>query len=391
MPHDDDYLFEDARIEIQPAAAPGASEESSGTPLITGATGFVGSFLLREQLLRDSGNVQCLVRARDEASAARRIEKNLRAYGLWDDAMRERIHPIPGDLTKERLGLSEDRFHELAYRTSVVYHVAAIVNLALPYALLKPTNVEGTRELLRLAACGRPSHFHHLSSFAIFDSAANAGRTVSEVDAPIDPSGLSSGYCQSKWVAERMVHNAARAGLPTTIYRVGWVGGHSATGECNRKDFLFQLLMACIEVGVYTDLGRLTLTPVDFVIAALLELGGRPEARGATFHLSSGEDLPTKQIFEWMNECGLDLRSTSYDEFARALAGLPSARTLAMFLNDGKNQSEVLDWGFRGLRFDADQTRRSLANVAMPPVQISRSLVGVYVKQMLESGYVRSS
>ena len=87
----------------------------------------------------------------------------------------------------------------------------------------------------------------------------------------------SGGYNRSKWVAERLVEQAADRGLPVTVFRPGPISGHSKTGVFNRQDFLYRLVLGYMESGMAPD-GAMHLDPlpVDFVSQAMiwLSVGG---------------------------------------------------------------------------------------------------------------------
>ena len=104
--------------------------------LLTGATGFLGAFLLHELLTDEDTIVHCLVRADDAAFAKERLRENLVTYGLLTDAFDERVVPVVGDLSKHSLGLSPEAFAELADQVDGIYHSAAIVDFT--FAALFP-------------------------------------------------------------------------------------------------------------------------------------------------------------------------------------------------------------------------------------------------------------
>ena len=113
---------------------------------------------------------------------------------------------MAGDLTQPHFGLSNDRYRELAGRTDSIYHSAGCVNMALPYARLKPVNVTGTLEVLRFAGSVSTKVLHFLSSMAVFFSDAHAnGNLLTETEAPIYDPSLKGGYSKTKWVADRLV------------------------------------------------------------------------------------------------------------------------------------------------------------------------------------------
>jgi thioester reductase-like protein len=387
-------LEAEARLEalrVDPGVAEAALERvvTPSTLFLTGATGFVGAFVLRELLECTGAQVLCLVRAGDELAALDRIRKNCNKYGVWDEGYRARVIPVPGDLTKDRLGLPAPRFDALAERIDVIYHLAAVVNLAYKYELLKPTNVDGTRQVLRLAATGRIKPVNHLSSYAPFDSVHNAGRVFSEEDVPRSD-GLPNGYCESKWVSERMVRHARDAGLPVAIYRVGWVAGHSQTGAWNTADFLFQLIQACIGIGRYCHLGKLTLTPVDYLARSLVHLSERPESFGEVHHLSNGRLYRSEELFELVNEFGYDLAEVPYEAWEEAMrrsSHESSLAPMALFL-ESLQGTKLSDWFSREPGFSVDRTRRRLADSGIEPPELTSALVGTYLGRLVATGLI---
>jgi hypothetical protein len=129
--------------------------------LLTGATGFVGSFLLSELLRQTQADIYCLVRASSSVEGMGRLQASLASRGLWSEEDRSRILPVVGDLSRPLFALSEADFIELAETVDTIYHAGALVKWIYPYQSLKATNVFGTQEILRLASRGplKPVHF----------------------------------------------------------------------------------------------------------------------------------------------------------------------------------------------------------------------------------------
>ena len=121
---------------------PHALSQHALTPtsvFLTGATGFLGAYLLDELLHQTEATVYCLVRASDADTAKQRLVGHLQAYDLWHQALASRIRPVVGDLTQPYLGLSAEQFLHLATQVDVIYHSAGWINTVFPYARLKPT------------------------------------------------------------------------------------------------------------------------------------------------------------------------------------------------------------------------------------------------------------
>jgi amino acid adenylation domain-containing protein len=111
--------------------------------LLTGVTGFVGIHLLKDLLLASTAKVYCLVRAGNEYYAMERINEGLRSYNIdIDDTLRKRIIPVTGDFSKEQLGLTDAKYHELIHSIDIIYHSGSSVNFIEPYSYMKSANVE---------------------------------------------------------------------------------------------------------------------------------------------------------------------------------------------------------------------------------------------------------
>ena len=383
----------EARFDLVVDAEAGDLDREPQRVFLTGATGFVGAFVLRKLLDSTGARIYCLVRASGPEEGRKRIETNLKSYGLETAGLDSRLVPIPGDLTRPQLGLPADQFRSLAEELDVIYHIAASVNLAHHYQQLKPTNVNGTREIIRLAASGRVKPLHYLSTYAVFDSIHNVGRVFSEDDEPTQSEGLSNGYAESKWVGEKMVRQGRTAGVPTCIYRVGWVVGHSRTGAWNSSDFIPRTIRAFLEVGKYCDLGRMTMTPVDYLAESLVYLSRQRESLGKTFHLSNGQQYASRQLFKWVESFGYKLQEVSLKEWEKEMRESSqeiSLTPLLLFLEDvAGGMSSLSHWFSREPNVEVARTRKALANSGIVCPEIDEKMMALYLSYFISQGYLR--
>ena len=93
---------------------PGVGTEKMRRALLTGSTGFLGAFLLKELLQQTDAEVHCLVRCSSPEHGMARIRQNLAQYDIELGDAAERVVPVVGDLTQPRLGLSAEAFDQLA-------------------------------------------------------------------------------------------------------------------------------------------------------------------------------------------------------------------------------------------------------------------------------------
>jgi len=135
--------------------------------LLTGGTGFLGRYLLRELLASGDRQLFCLVRAADDESARIRLLSALNAGGARLGELPPRVRVIPGDATVPRLGLGEADYERLAGEIGDIYHCAAEVNWARGYRQLHRTNVLPVQELIRLACRGPLKRIYFVSTIGV--------------------------------------------------------------------------------------------------------------------------------------------------------------------------------------------------------------------------------
>ncbi|OKJ94619.1 hypothetical protein AMK26_32945 [Streptomyces sp. CB03234] len=356
--------------------------------LLTGATGFLGAFLSRDLLERTGAVVHCLVRAPEAAAAEKRLRATLERYGLWDDSRAHRIRAVPGDLALPRLGLGQDRFDELARTVDVVFHAGAEVNLAYGYERLKAANVDGTAEVLRLAAAHRTVPVHHVSTVGVFPAAGPPRGRVLPGHPLGDVTLLRNGYAESKWVAETLVAQARERGLPVTVYRPTRIAGSSETGVCQAADFLWLLVKGCVQAGLAPGdyVSDFDLVPVDHVSGAITALAGDPSAAGATFHVSSERLRLFTGIVDRLRSLGYRLDDVPLADWHRHLERHPgnAAYPLLGLLPPTGNQASPSDSPL----FDSSATRRALEGSGVVPPEVDDALFARYVRFFVRDGFL---
>ncbi|KAJ5851695.1 uncharacterized protein N7529_011080 [Penicillium soppii] len=269
--------------------------DTEGRVFFTGATGFVGAFMVADLLrMREVHQVGCLVRASNAETGLQRIKSAMMKYGQWEERFADKIMVLCGSLEDIYLGLGPERFHEIAKWASVIFHLGARVNYTQPYSLHRPANVIGTRNILRLACAGRNKALHYVSSISCFGPTGfvTGTQTITE-DEPLLKHVVAlpydHGYAQSQWVVEGLLRRAMDRNFPVAIYRPGFITGHSRTGACNPDDFFCRLIHSCAEMGYYPLLPnqRKEFVPVDYVNATILHIAGLPagSSLGHAYHI----------------------------------------------------------------------------------------------------------
>ncbi|PCK02581.1 MAG: hypothetical protein COA42_21980 [Alteromonadaceae bacterium] len=292
--------------------------------LLTGASGFLGAFLLRELLAKSSANIYCLVRASSNEAAQSRLVDQLKAYHTWDDAKALRIKTLCGDLSQPLFGLAQETFERLGREIDVIYHNGALVNHFYPYSVLKSPNVSGTQEVLRLAATSKLKPVHYVSTIGVLSVSSES--VLSEKSLPADGNLLEGGYNQSKWVAEKILQKAQLCGVPVTVYRPAIVGGHSQSGVWNVKDFRSLMIYASLNLGCWPELDmHWNIAPVEHVSQAIVYLSSRSDSQGEVFHPVNAQDINSRQVFELLAKIGYRITPCSPEEWVSRLQATAKA------------------------------------------------------------------
>ncbi len=377
---------------IVPETSPAFRGDDSEATFLTGATGFLGAFLLHELLRTTSAKIHCLVRCAHVREGRRRIRENLVTYRLWHDVFDARIIPVPGDLSQPLLALSERDFSELARRIDVIYHLGAWVNFIYSYSMLKATNVAGTQEVLRLACRGSLKVLHHASTFGVFESPGCRGAgAVDESDTLAHGKGLEGGYNQSKWVAEKLVREAGARGLPVCIYRFGTISGDSRTGVGTTEDFASRIIKSYIELGMAPAADTtIRLTPVDHLVRAIGHLSKQEDSPGQTFHIANPHPLDSRHLTSFMRSLGYPLERVPYErwtaaltEYARSSAESPLAPFLSLIEPPVGD-----DVPAPRLRIESSHTRKLLEKAGIACPAIGQELLSAYFSYFRSRGFL---
>ena len=260
---------------------------------VTGATGFIGRFLVARLLKREDARVFALVRAGSEY----KLDALRRRLGVDAD----QLVAIHGDINEKLLGVSKRDLDDLTDQIDHFFHLAAIYDLTADENTQRYTNIEGTRQTLKLAEKLKAGCFHHVSSIA----AAGLYDGVFSEDMFDEATGLNDPYLLTKHESEALVRQ--ESSLPWRIYRPSMVVGHSETGEMDKVDgpyYLFKFIQKLKDVLpnwmplVGVEGGKFNIVPVDFVADALDHIAHQEGRDGQCFHLTADRSYSLGEMMD---------------------------------------------------------------------------------------------
>jgi NAD(P)-dependent dehydrogenase (short-subunit alcohol dehydrogenase family) len=342
---------------------------------VTGATGFIGRFLVEELLRNREGDVHVLVR---EGSRGKLDELMAR----WPNT--ERVKPVVGDLTQPLLGVGEEWIAQHEGRIEHFFHLAAIYDMTADDERNEAVNNGGTRNAIDLSNRLRAGILHHTSSVA----AAGAYRGLFREDMFDEGQKLPSAYHRTKFESERLART--RATTPWRVYRPAIVVGHSETGEMDKIDGPYYFFKAIQKARatlpqwvplVGPELGWTNIVPVDFVARAMDHIAHQPGLDGQAFHLAdprgirSGEALNTFARAAHAPQLAMRIDKRLTDALPKGVLSmamqLPAFKGVrrAVLADFGIPEEVVGHVGFT-CQFDTRDTERALdgSGITVPPL-----------------------
>lgn len=301
----------------------------SETIFLTGFPGFIAGRLVR-RLAAEGARFVLLVQPELAARAREDVARMIEETG----ASAESFRLAEGDITRPDLGLTREDQKAARNEATVLFHLAAIYDLAVARERAMLVNVNGTQNVNRFAqTLPNLRHYHYVSTCYV------AGRRTGLIreDELQHEAGFRNYYEETKYLAEREVEALKRA-LPVTIHRPSVVCGDSRTGETAKYDGVYYLinylrmqpsLLSLVNIGNREV--RLNVVPIDFVVEAMATLAFDERAAGKTVQLADPAPLTTHEIFETIARAlaGRGSRITAPAPLVRTSLNLPISESLS--------------------------------------------------------------
>lgn len=311
----------DNEIIVDKGVTPYDASREQKNVLLTGATGYLGVYLLKELLDKTNADIFCIVRANSKDHGMERIKEKMEAYQLWEIVPVERIIPIVGDISETRLGLDDNTYNEIINKTDAIYHTAANTNHVLSYESLKRVDAFSTLEIIKIACRVKVKPIYFVSTFGVpIIIRENKFEFSNEENIIRDLSGFnfSSGYLAGKWVSEQLLDQAYQRGIPMMIFRVGEMVGHSKTGVGRTDDMFVTLLRLFSASNFRTDYKNaiIDFVPVDYISQAIIYLAGQEKSIGNVYFLTNPEPSNFNIFFDVMEEVTQNkLKETNFEQW----------------------------------------------------------------------------
>jgi thioester reductase-like protein len=342
--------------------------------LVTGATGFIGRFLVKRLLEDRAGDIHILVREGSEQKA-QRLGRS------------KRLKVVRGDLSEPMLGIDPKWIEEHRGSIEHMFHLAAIYDMTADEERNEQLNNGGTRHAVEVANALAVGHLHHTSSVA----AAGLYQGTFTEEMFDEGQDLDHPYHRTKFESERIAREEST--VPWRVYRPAMVLGHSQTGEMDKVDgpyYLFKAIKLSARLPQLVPLlgprlGNTNVVPVDFVADAMAYIAHQPGLDGQAFHLVSPQPQPTLEVLNTFAAIAGAPRLTPALPRVALKAALRVPGT-ARLLEEVGIPTQVLDYADFTATFDTTRTRAALegSGIAVPPLESYAPALWRYWEQHLD-------
>ncbi|QEN04710.1 amino acid adenylation domain-containing protein [Thiospirochaeta perfilievii] len=302
--------------------------------LITGATGFIGAYIVKEYLENCSSILYLLIRGKNLGEAQGRFLKKMNFYFGPEFIIKykSRIIVVLGDIRDKNLGMDDKVYQKLSQSIESVIHGAANVHHYGDREEIYRVNVNGTRNILKFCTSGSLKKIFFISTISIGLNSVNETWGIHFTEDEIsDTDDMGNVYLDSKIKAEAEVREILPL-IGGQILRLGNVVNDSNNGvfQENREENAFYNLMfefkkrrviPDIEVP-FMDLSFVNETAQAIRLLTTCSLNG-------TYHIFNPNRVSLQDIFVDQNITIVDL-----EEFVSSLSYGDSILTHGYYLEN---------------------------------------------------------
>lgn len=363
--------------------------------LITGGTGFLGVYIIKDLLLKTNADIFCLVRAETDHIAAERLISNFKSYFPDYIFDHKRLKGIKGDVTVSDLGLSAESDY-LLYGINSVYHLAANVRHFGKQETVNKINFEGTVNILEWSKKAGVRYFNHFSTSAVASGSVPKTKTVKfyETDFDLGQDYGREVYPLSKFKAEQYII-AHRENLNVNVFRIGNIGGDSTTGLFQHnieENNFYQRLKTLSRLEYYSNeilQHSFETTPVDLVAKITTELSLHENTLINTFHIMEQDPLRLINMIPEFEKLNINLEKINHIDFMKHINQLGATSYLASentFLGITKFNTEVDQTEFE---FMQEATRKYLDRIGVNHAYDKAKYAGVLIRNCIQRGFIK--
>ena len=293
------------------------------TVLLTGATGYLGTYILKYLMDNTNRFVYCIVRVRNDEAPKKRLMENLKFYfgDEFTDKYSDRIEVLNGNLSSEQLGLKKEVYEKISEEVQSIIHSAALVAHYGEYDLFYKANALPVKYLVDFALTGTKKDIHYVSTRSVCELVDTGDKPFKVIDEYDDLSIMKlqdNVYAKTKLEGEFIAIEARKQGINTSIYRVGNLVFNSQNGNHQKNindNWFYQILNTYLNIGYIPDtVDEIEMSYIDKTAGAICELIDKENLLNEIYHLYNPARISVADLLT-SPELGLNIQKTGFKDF----------------------------------------------------------------------------
>jgi len=341
--------------------------------LLTGATGFLGIYLLRELLQTKSCHVVLSVRGESDDHAKERLMKRMEYYfgPELSEKYKDRMTVLKSDLSKNLLDLDKNVYSELSNQVDCIINSAANVRHYGVYQEFYDSNVRSVENLIQFAGTGKMKDLHHISTVSVGMGNVGDKDYVLYTEDDLDVGqAFDHVYVKSKLESEERAVDARKMGINASVYRVGNITFDSVLGKFQKnieENAFFQDVKSYVNLGIVPDgLDEIDLSFVDCLSKAIILLSDRAGLQNETFHLKHSQFVKLSDLLT-SDELQLNIQRVTFHELIDFLMEFYDRKGFGSYIENFMLHRGWLDEDFAKLHTEcvviSDRTEQILRKI----------------------------
>lgn len=355
------------------------------TVLLTGASGFVGSFILKSLTEHTDWEIICILRDMPASSLENYLLTRLDHYFPDRDNLDEicsRITLLSGQLDKDYFGLDFETYNTLASKVDLIIHSAADVNLFKSQVIENNFNYMSVKQVIKFSKFKKNKQIHHISTLAVCGFVNMSVDSIIFTESDLDiGQKFNNSYEESKFLSEKLLKEERANGGTVFIYRLGNITADSVESiyQINpASNRIFQMLKSYLLTrSVPSDMEPFSLTHVDIVGNAIVKIASSEKISGGTFNIDNPQLIEADKLVDYFRSIGIWVDMVSKEEYFLKLNSLSHLSNLHILSSFWSNRNQ------RNIKFSSEKSNDFLHDLGVNYTPVTVQWFGEFINKSM--------
>ena len=366
--------------------------------LLTGSTGYLGVYILRELLINTWSNIHLIVRGKDKMNCVNKVRDNIIQYFSVEffEENKDRLFIYQGDVSEENFGIDEETYEYLASTVQCIVNSAGLIKHYGEYDEFLNVNLGSIKNCVILAKHGIRKIINHVSTISVGSGIIKDKPYdyFTEYDVDINQKG-DNNYVESKIECEKYIEKERENGIIINVFRPGNITFRSTDGVFQRnigENAFYNMISAVIGLGFVPDINSVTLdfSYVDYVAKAIVLLFNRTALFNQNHHICNEYQVNMLDLAKMFTDVGYKVEVLDVNTFFTFVEAHMNDEKYKKYIDYIILNTGILDSlnNSTDIEVNQDRTLKYLKHLGFEWKCIDRTLVDKMMNYCNTSGFI---